>query len=85
MPNYTVRAWRPSIDAATPEEAAQLSVSVPAMNGDEFYVIENDPTGSMNYVAGAATVLGGAFPMPQYVFRGADFTPVTPSQAQMKV
>ena len=77
MPNYAVRMWRPSIAAATPEDAAQLSISVPAMDGDEFYVIENDPSGSMNYVVGAAPVLGGAFPMPQQGYRGPDFTPMT--------
>jgi hypothetical protein len=47
MPNYTVRTWRPSIDAATPQEAAQNSITLPAVAGDEFYVIENDPAGSM--------------------------------------
>jgi hypothetical protein len=76
MPNYTVRVWRPSIDAATPEEAAQQSIILPAVTGDEFYVLENDPTGSMNYVVGSAPLLGGAFPMPQQVFEGPDFTPV---------
>jgi hypothetical protein len=85
MPNYTVRTWRPSIDAADPAEAAQLSVSVPAMDGDEFYVIENDPSGSMHYVAGSAAVVGGAYPMPQEIFKGADFTPVTPTKAQMRM
>lgn len=75
MPNYTVRVWRPSIDAATPEEAAQQSIVLPAVAGDEFYVLENDPSGSVNYVVGSATVLGGVFPMPQYVFKGPDFTP----------
>ena len=75
MANYTVRVWRPSIDAATPEEAAQLSITNPAVAGDEFYVLENDPSGSVNYVVGSATVLGGAFPMPQYIFKGPDFTP----------
>ena len=58
MPNYTVRVWRPSIDAATPQEAAQLSVSTAAVAGDEFYVIENDLSGSVHYVAGSAHVLG---------------------------
>jgi hypothetical protein len=77
MPNYTVRVWRPSIDAATPDEAAQQSIVLPAVDGDEFYVIENDPSGSMNYVAGSAAVLGGAFPMPQYIFKGPDFAPGT--------
>jgi hypothetical protein len=75
MPNYTVRAWRPSIDAATPEEAAQLSVSSPAVAGDEFYVIENDPSGSMHYVVGSATLLGGAYPTPQEIYHGPDFAP----------
>jgi hypothetical protein len=84
MPNYSVRTWRPSIDAATPEEAAQNSISVAAMDGDEFYVIENDPSGSIHYVAGSAAVLGGAFPMPQYVFKGAGFTPaVTTTEVKM--
>jgi hypothetical protein len=77
MPNYTVRTWRPSIDAATPEEAAQQSIVVPAMDGDEFYVIENDPSGSMHYVVGSASVFGGAYPTPQAIFKGPDFTPVT--------
>jgi hypothetical protein len=82
MPNYTVRVWRPSIAAADPQEAAQKSLTEPAMDGDEFYVIENDPSGSMNYVVGSAPVLGGAFPMPTSVYKGPDFTP---SQAQLKV
>jgi hypothetical protein len=77
MPNYTVRVWRPSIDAATPEEAAQQSIVVPAMDGDEFYVLENDPSGSMHYVVGSAPVLGGAFPMPTSIYKGPDFTPGT--------
>ena len=77
MPNYTVRVWRPSIDAATPEEAAQLSLTAPVVAGDEFYVIENDPTGSMNYVVGSASVVGGAYPPPQAIFEGPDFTPIT--------
>ena len=80
MASYTVRTWRPTIDAATPEEAAQKSITEPAMAGDEFYVMENDPSGSMNYVAGSAVVLGGAFPMPQQIFKGPDFTPVTTTQ-----
>lgn len=75
MPNYAVRTFRPSIDAATPQEAAQLSVSTAAVDGDEFYVIENDPTGSMHYVAGSAAVLGGAYPTPQEIFNGPDFAP----------
>jgi hypothetical protein len=75
MPNYSVRTWRPSIDAADPTEAAQKSVSVPAMTGDEFYVIQNDPAGSTFYVPGSAAVVGGVFPMPQYVFKGPDFAP----------
>jgi len=83
MPNYSVRTWRPSIDAATPQEAAQLSVSTPAVDGDEFYVIENDPSGSVHYVAGSAAVLGGAFPMPQYVFKGADYTPAATTGVKM--
>ena len=49
------------------------------MPGDEFYVLENNPEGSINYVAGSAALLGGVFPMPQYVFVGPDFTPVTPT------
>jgi hypothetical protein len=85
MPNYTVRTWRPSIDAATPEEAAQQSIVVPAMDGDEFYVMENDPSGSTHYVAGSAAVLGGSYPTPTNVYRGADFTPVVPSATQLKV
>lgn len=75
MPNYTVRVWRPSIDAATPEEAAQNSITLPAVAGDEFYVMENDPAGSMHYVAGSATVLGGGYPTPQEIFVGPDFAP----------
>jgi hypothetical protein len=70
------------IEAATPEEAAQKSIIGPAVAGDEFYVMENDPSGSVNYVAGSATVLGGAFPMPQYIFKGPDFTPAV---TQVKV
>jgi hypothetical protein len=77
MPNYTVRTWRPSIDATTPEEAAQNSITLPAVAGDEFYVIENDPAGSMHYVAGSAAVLGGSYPTPQEIFKGPDFTPAT--------
>jgi hypothetical protein len=73
MPNYTVRVWRPSIDAATPQEAAQLSVSTAAVAGDEFYVIENDLSGSVHYVAGSAHVLGGTYPTPQEIFNGPDF------------
>jgi hypothetical protein len=75
MPNYTVRVWRPSIDAATPQEAAQLSVSTAAVDGDEFYVVENDPAGSTHYVAGSAAVLGGVYPTPQEIFNGSDFAP----------
>ena len=75
MPNYTVRVWRPSIDAATPEEAAQLSIATAAMVGDEFYVLENDPAGSMHYVVGSAPILGGAYPAPQEIFHGPDFAP----------
>jgi hypothetical protein len=82
MASYTVRTWRPTITAATPEEAAQKSITEPAMTGDEFYVLENDPSGSMNYVAGSAAVLGGAFPMPQQAFKGPDFAPII--QATMK-
>lgn len=83
MPNYTVRVWRPSIDAATPEEAAQQSIAMAAVDGDEFYVVENDPAGSMNYVVGSAVVLGGAFPMPQYIYKGAGFTPATTIQVKV--
>lgn len=81
MPNYTVRVYRPSIDAATPEEAAQLSIATAAVAGDEFYVIENDPSGSLNYVIGSAAILGGVYPTPQQIFTGPDFAPIT---TQMK-
>ena len=84
MPNYTVRTWRPSIDAATPEEAAQLSVSTPAVDGDEFYVFQNDPSGSMHYVAGSASVFGGAYPAPQEIFHGPDYAP-GPASAGVKM
>ena len=80
-----VRTWRPSIDAATPEEAAQLSVSTAAVDGDEFYVSENDPSGSVNYVAGSAAVLGGSYPTPQYVFKGAGFVPVSSKAVQPRM
>jgi hypothetical protein len=56
-------------------EAAQLSISTAAMTGDEFYVIENDPSGSMHYVAGSAAVLGGVYPTPQEIFNGPGFAP----------
>jgi hypothetical protein len=85
MPNYTVRVWRPSIDAATAQEAAQQSIVLPAMTGDEFYVIQNDPSGSMNYVVGSAPLLGGVFPMPQYVFKGPDFAPAVVTTTEVKM
>ena len=44
-------------------------------------MIENDPSGSMNYVVVRA-IVGGVFPMPQEVFKGPDFTPG--ATAQMK-
>ena len=77
MPNYTVRIWRPSIDAATPEEAAQLSIATQEVDGDEFYVLENDPSGSVNYVVGAATIVGGVYPTPTATLKGPDFDPAT--------
>ena len=77
MPNYTVRVWRPSIDAADPLEAAQKSLTEPVIDGDEFYVIENDPSGSMNYVVGSAPILGGSYPTPRAIFKGPDFTPIS--------
>ena len=75
MPNYTVRVWRPSIDAADPQAAAQASISTAAVDGDEFYVSVNDPSGSTNYVVGSAALLGGSYPTPQEVFHGSDFAP----------
>ena len=43
--------------------------------GDEFYVIENDLSGSVHYVAGSAHVAGGSYPTPQEIFNGPDFAP----------
>jgi hypothetical protein len=85
MASYMVRMYRPVVQAATPEEAAQKSLREPLTDADEFYVLENDPSGSVHYVVGSASVLGGAFPMPQYIFRGPDFTPVTPPATQLNI
>ena len=71
---YYVTVNRPAIEAATPEEAAALAVSTPLIEGETAYANEVPEDGSMNYVAGAARVLGGAVPLPDVIFEGPGMT-----------
>jgi hypothetical protein len=80
MASYAVRIFRPVIMANSPEEAAQKSMTDPLTAADQFYVMENDPTGSLHYIVGSTTILGGTTPIPPYSFTGPDFTPTTIQQ-----
>lgn len=70
MPTYYVTINRPGIDAATPEEAVGLALSTPLVAGETAYAKEVPVDGFIGYVAGAATVLGGAFPLPDEIYEG---------------
>ena len=76
MATYYVTVNRPTIEAATPGEAAQLAMSTPLEADDVVAVKEIPIDGSFNVVPGAATVLGGAVPMPDVVYEGPQFRAV---------
>ena len=72
MATYYVTVNRPAIEAATPEEAVGLALSTPLVAGETAYAKEVPADGFIGYVAGAATLLGGAFPMPDVVYEGPE-------------
>ena len=76
MATYYVTVNRPTIDAATPEEAAHKALSDPMEVDDQVFVKELDPAGSLYFVPGAAATLGGSVPTPDEVYKGPDFTPM---------
>ena len=75
MATYYVTVNRPALDAATPEEAAQLAVTAPLEAEDQVFVKEVSAEGSMHIVPGAAAMLGGAVPQPDEIYKGPDMVP----------
>lgn len=74
MPTYYVTVDRPTVDAATPEEAASTAVTTPLEADDKVFVREVDPSGSLQRVPGATRILGGTSPPADLVIEGSTTT-----------